>query len=118
MLVQEVWGLATYEIDGAAFRDLPGFYDEFERAVLRGRKWGRNIDALNDVLRGGFGTPDGGFTLVWRNSELSRERLDSPWGVVGSDWAYKSTFEVLIEVIKAHGPGGDEAEDGVELVLA
>ncbi|MCB9829565.1 MAG: GNAT family N-acetyltransferase [Planctomycetes bacterium] len=109
---------ATYQIDGEDFADLEGFYDVFERAVLGGRKWGRNIDALNDVLRGGFGTPDGGFTLVWRNSELSRKRLGSPWGVVGSDWAEKSTFEVLIEVIKAHGRGGDEAEDGVQLVLA
>ena len=37
--------------------------------------WGHNLDAFNDILRGGFGTPDGGFVLRWINSRLSQERL-------------------------------------------
>ena len=32
-------------------------------------------NAFNDFLRGGFGTPDDGFILIWRHSDLSRQRL-------------------------------------------
>ena len=56
-----------YEIDGARFEDLQGFYDEVSRKLIPGDSWGRNLDAFNDVLRGGFGTPPEEFTLVWRN---------------------------------------------------
>jgi hypothetical protein len=30
---------------------------------------------INDILRGGFGTPDDGFTLRWKNHDISRQRL-------------------------------------------
>src|SRR5262245_50447796 len=63
---------ATFEIDGGRFSTLDGFYDEFTRAVIPGIEWGHNLDALNDVLRGGMGTPEGGFDLIWRNSAKSR----------------------------------------------
>jgi hypothetical protein len=36
---------------------------------------GRNFDAFNDLLRGGFGTPEGGFIFCWVNSNISRENL-------------------------------------------
>ena len=36
---------------------------------------GRNLDAFNDILRGGFGAPEEGFVLVWRNYALSGQRL-------------------------------------------
>ena len=64
------------ELDGARFETLEGFYDEVERALLSpGAKWGRNLDAFNDVLRGGFGTPEDGFTLRWVNAARSRRAL-------------------------------------------
>ena len=62
----------TLEIDGRRFSTLDGFYDEFTRAVIPGVKWGRNLDALIDVLRGGMGTPELGFIMIWRNSGKSR----------------------------------------------
>ncbi|MES2986104.1 MAG: barstar family protein [Patescibacteria group bacterium] len=65
----------TYEIDGNNFNTLDGFYSEFESKVLDTPSWGRNLDAFNDVLSGGFGTPDEGFILVWDNSDKSRESL-------------------------------------------
>ena len=43
--------MKTYEIDGEHFSTLEAFYE------------GRNLDAFNDILRGGFGTPDEGFVL-------------------------------------------------------
>jgi RNAse (barnase) inhibitor barstar len=118
-----------YEIDGAAFKDLDGFYDEFSRKVILGAKWGRNLDAFDDALSGGFGTPPGGFTLAWRNSALSRTRLGH------SEYAklveqrlqkYKSersladlaaaragsgptVYDLLLEIIRGH--------EDVELVL-
>src|SRR3954452_6697076 len=65
----------TYEIDGARFSTLEDFFEEISRVLIPGAEWGHNLDAFNDILRGGFGTPDGGFVLRWMNSELSRERL-------------------------------------------
>lgn len=60
------------EIDGSRFNTLEGFYDEVSRGVIPGHAWGHNLDALNDILRGGFGTPECGFRLVWRSAEKSR----------------------------------------------
>ena len=63
------------EIDGYRFDDLDGFYREVIEHVLRGSAMGKNLNAFNDVLRGGFRTPVGGFILRWRNSDRSREVL-------------------------------------------
>ena len=68
----------TYIIDGKNFSTLNGFFDEFRSVLTPAYSWGNNLDALNDVLRGGFGTPDGAYTLLWKNSELSKERLGYP----------------------------------------
>lgn len=66
-------------IDGNTFSDLSGFYDEVERKLTHGMGWrmGRNLDALNDVLRGGFGFHDYGeeLTLTWLNSGKSTRDL-------------------------------------------
>ena len=71
-----------------------------------GRCWGKNLDAFNDILRGGFGSlPTGGFVLRLKSSG----RLKKALGV--------ATYEIIIDIIKTHGVGGQEASDGVELVL-
>ena len=62
-------------IDGAEFTDLEGFFKNFQHRALLGTEWGHNLDAFNDVLRGGIGTPEGGFVLVWQHHSLSRQRL-------------------------------------------
>lgn len=130
----------VYEIDGARFSTLEGFYDEVSRILIPGADWGRNLDAFNDILRGGFGTPDEGFTLVWKNSEESRLRLGYPETVRQlelrltkchpSNREYVSqeleaakrqegqtVFDWLIKIIVLHGAGWIEAQDQVELVL-
>lgn len=127
-------------INGASFDTLEGFFDEFGRHALPGVTWGRNLDAFNDVLRGGMGTPKGGFVLVWQHHALSRRRLGhaetahhlrrmlatcdarntagirrdiaaamANHGSTGYDW--------LVDIIRAHGTGGAEATDGIELEL-
>ena len=92
-------------LDGAMFEDLAGFAEEFSR-LLDGHVWHGNLDAFNDILRGGFGTPEAGFVLRWLNSKVSEERLGA------------ALFQTLLEIIRTHGPGGGEAEDGVDLELA
>jgi RNAse (barnase) inhibitor barstar len=128
------------EIDGSRFDDLDGFWDEVSRQLIPGADWGRNLDAFNDILRGGFGTPEGGFVLRWTNSEISRAALGheetvrwlerkvaerSPGNVpaVRSDLEAAragrgpALFDILVEIIHTHGTGGDEADDAVELQL-
>lgn len=132
----------TLELQGSRITSLDTFYDEVERSLLApGVFWGRNLDAFNDILRGGFGTPEAGFVLRWKDSDLCRETLGyretEKWlkEVVARchpanrtrvtrelEQAQKQVgptlFDILIEIIDSHGPRGDEAEDGVILELA
>ena len=130
----------VYEIEGARFRTLEEFFNEVAAVVVPGSDWGRNLDAFNDILRGGFGTPEGGFTIQWRNHAVSKERLGHAETVklleaklqhchpsnrrsVTQELADaragrgSTVFHWLVEIIRNHGPGGDEAQDGVQLIL-
>jgi RNAse (barnase) inhibitor barstar len=44
-------------IEGKNFSDLGSFYDEIDRVLTNDLDWktGHNLDAFNDLLRGGFG---------------------------------------------------------------
>ena len=133
--------MKTYEIDGEHFSTLEAFYDEISRVVVPGASWGRNLDAFNDILRGGFGTPDEGFVLRWKNHDVSRQRLAYPETVRQLENRLErchptnrasvrdaldraragqgpTVFDWLVETLAAHGPGGEEAEDSVQLDLA
>ncbi len=130
-----------YQIDGHLFSDLQGFFDQISVHVIPGVQWGRNLDAFNDILRGGFGTPDEGFVLVWNNSAKSRKMLGYKETVtqlegflnrchpenrddVAKDLDQakhnngSTVFDWLVEIIEVHCRGGDEEDDGVELRLA
>jgi len=98
------------------------------------------LDALNDILRGGFGTPDEGFTIRVVNATAARRARGYPATIA---WLEESTadchpsnrahlsalisearaargptlFDMLVEIIRDHGPGGDESEDAVILEL-
>jgi RNAse (barnase) inhibitor barstar len=67
------------EIAGDRIRDIPTLYVELDRALMRGLDWrlGESLDALNDVLYGGFGTIEGdeAVTLVWRDFAASAAAL-------------------------------------------
>lgn len=129
-----------YEIDGSDFSTLEGFFDEVSRVVIPGVFWGHNLDAFNDILRGGFGTPDEGFQLVWKNSELSRQRMGYQETVrqlelrlarchpsnredvrqqleLAARQQGATVFDWVVEIIAVHGHGGAEWEDNVELIL-
>lgn len=65
----------AYRIDGRRFSTLAEGAAEFTRVFELTMPWNGNLDAFNDILRGGFGTPEAGFILVWQNSKISRECL-------------------------------------------
>ena len=69
---------------------LDEFFDEVSRSLIPGSRWGRNLNAFNDVLYGGFGTPAYGFVLIWRNADECKERLGEP------------LFSELVEIIEGH----------------
>jgi len=132
---------AEYVLDGNAFATLDEFSQHFSERVLSDHSWRGNLNAFNDILRGGFGTPEGGFVLVWRDHMLSRARLGheemarrlelvrqtcDPSNIAGVDAQLAAArqglgptlFDLLVEIIREHCEGGSEAEDGIELVLA
>jgi RNAse (barnase) inhibitor barstar len=131
--------VTTYEIDGERFSTLEEFFNETDRVMHLGG-WGHNLDAFNDVLRGGFGTPEEGFTIRWKNHKISQERLGYPETVrqlklrlqrchpanretvsgylkEAEQGRNQTVFDWLVDIIRRHGAGGSEAEDRVELIL-
>ena|SRR5437016_11577574 len=132
--------MRTYEIEGRRCVSLEAFFEEISRVLIPGAHWGHNLDAFNDILRGGFGTPEEGFILRWRHSEESRRHLSYPETVrqlelrlgrchpsnretvrVYLDEARAgvglTVFDWLVEIIQCHSAGGTEAQDSVELRL-
>ncbi len=130
-----------YILDGARFSTLEGFLEEISHLLIPDESWiVRGLNGFNDILRGGFGTPEEGFVIYWKNSNLSRQNLGYEEtarqlrqglekchaadrdGVAASlrdaeNHTGPTVFDWLVEIIQDHGPGGDESEDGVELEL-
>ena len=67
----------VYIIDGRQVRSLEDFWHVMGEAVNGpGGYFGTNLDAFNDCLRGGFGTPeDDDFVVEWRDHDVSRVNL-------------------------------------------
>ena len=84
-------------IDGNNFHTLNEFYDEVENKLTKGLDWkiGRNLDAYNDVLRGGFGfhSYEEPLKIRWVNSENSKKTLGP-----------KATVKYLEEILKRCHP--------------
>jgi RNAse (barnase) inhibitor barstar len=131
--------LPVLVIDGANFSDFDGFARDFSR-LLRNYTWRGNLDAFNDLLRGEFGIPEHGWVLRWLNSESSRVALGyeetTRWleGVLLTCHPSQRSnvqarissarrgegltlFDEIVDIIRVHGPGGRESEDGVLLEL-
>ena len=80
-------------IDGNNFSDLDSFYDEFEKVFLKDYpeefKFGRNLDAFDDVLEGGFGKFDEyeNIILIWKRYDKSEKELPEEF--------LKNIFEII-----------------------
>jgi RNAse (barnase) inhibitor barstar len=92
-------GPVIFRIDGRKIKSTKDFYREVGFAVNGpGGYFGRNLDALADCLRGGFGTPeDRAYEFEWEHSALSRRYLkDVPRG-------RPSFFESVLDVFDNAG---------------
>ena len=69
----------TIIINGDNFSDLKSFYDEIDRILTKDLDWqtGHNLDAFNDLLRGGFGVYEyeEPINLIWKNISKSKTDL-------------------------------------------
>ena len=81
----------VFIIDGRRFSNMAGFYDEVEQVFTCGLDWkiGRNLDAFNDILRGGFGRHEYGqpIHIQWLAYEKSVRNLG------------KETMDTITEII-------------------
>ena len=132
--------LPVLVIDGSKFEDFEGFTREFS-LLLNNYRWHGGLDAFNDILRGGFGTPEGGWVLRWLDSDRSRGALGYPATAKRLEALLPrvhptnrerfqqrleaaqrgdgpTLFDEIVEIIREHGPHGGEEEDGVLLDLA
>lgn len=70
----------TLTIDGARIEGIADFYAEINRVFMAQEDWelGVSLDALDDMLYGGYGAAQGNESvrLRWLNAEYSRTRLD------------------------------------------
>jgi RNAse (barnase) inhibitor barstar len=116
-------------VHGTAVHDIPSFYDEINRVFMTGVDWqlGHSLDALDDMLYGGYGALDGDapVTLVWTDFERSRralgaeatrawlqDKLDTPGRYDKArirrdldaleDGSGPTFFELVLDIIAAH----------------
>ncbi|NQD71941.1 ribonuclease inhibitor [Sphingobacterium shayense] len=69
----------TITIQGNKIHDIPSFYEHINELFMRGVDWnlGQSLDALNDLLYGGYGIIEGNeaINLIWLNFEKNRVDL-------------------------------------------
>lgn len=69
----------TIIINGDNFSDLESFYDEIDRVLTKDLDWetGHNLNAFNDLLRGGFGVYEyeEPVKIIWTKFSESKRRL-------------------------------------------
>lgn len=84
----------TIVINGSNFSDLEGFYDEADNVFTKDLSWktGHNLDAFNDLLRGGFGVYEyeEPVKLTWTNFSNSKATLG------------QELIDILVAIITDH----------------
>lgn len=69
--------MKEFILDGNNFKDIEGFYNEIYKLLTKklNRKQEHNLDAFNDILRGGFGVHEYEEPIVikWINYEKSKK---------------------------------------------
>jgi len=84
----------TIIIDGANFSNLKSFYEEIDRVLTKDLDWdtGHNLDALNDLLRGGFGVYEYAepVKIIWKYFSVSKSKLGN------------KVTDTLLEIIVNH----------------
>jgi RNAse (barnase) inhibitor barstar len=92
----------VFIFNGNNFDTLDGFYDEVERVLTKDLDWkiGRNLNAFNDILRGGFGAfeYEEPIHIIWEHSGKSKSDLGYP----AIKREGQTVFDIIIEIIKDH----------------
>jgi len=69
----------TFRIEGSRVHDIPSLYAELGRVLMPDEDWtlGESLDALDDLLYGGFGALQGSAPsrVVWTDHEHARNAL-------------------------------------------
>lgn len=131
----------VFTIDGADFDNLEGFFHVASKALMNTDWEATNLDGFNDILRGGFlKTPDGGYTLIWRNAARSARVLGhvetADWLRIAAERCHptnrdgilerlrraelgqgETLFEIIMQIILSHCQGGSEEDSRVHFVL-
>lgn len=106
----------TIVIEGSTFSNLAGFYEEMNRLFMKDQDWkmGHSLDALNDILSGGFGVfePAEQVLVIWKNFTQSKLALGREQTVqlyqrkieIGYPYNVKLFEEKLQEIEKEDGP--------------
>ena len=84
----------TIIINGNNFSDLESFYDEIDRVLTKDLNWdtGHNLDAFNDLLRGGFGVYEyeEQVKIIWTKFSEGKKKLGD------------ELTDTIIEIINDH----------------
>ncbi|GHC65479.1 barstar family protein [Ulvibacter litoralis] len=82
--------LIIFKLNGSKFKNLNEFYESIGQLLVENNDWGKNWNALNDILYGGFLKTDceEEFKLIWLNSEYSKAKL--------------TEFQDIVELISEH----------------
>ena len=71
--------MKTFILDGNNFTDIEGFYNEIDKLLTKNLEWktGHNLNAFNDLLRGGFGVHEYEEPIIirWINFNKSKKAL-------------------------------------------
>lgn len=71
--------MKTFILDGNNFSDMEGFYSEIDKLLTKNLEWktGHNLNAFNDLLRGGFNVHEYNepITIQWINYGKSKKDL-------------------------------------------
>lgn len=78
--------MKTFILDGNNFSDMEGFYREIDKLLTKNLQWktGHNLDAFNDLLRGGFGVHEYNepITIRWVNYAKSKKDLGDKMALI------------------------------------
>lgn len=107
-------------IDGNNFSDEEGFYVETDRLLTRNLTWktGHNLDAFNDLLRGGFGFHEPGekLSIIWINAAKSKKDLgyeitEKHWERILNTCHPANREYVQEKILEAHNHSGETLFD-------
>jgi RNAse (barnase) inhibitor barstar len=96
---EKIFDIITVTINGSNFSTTEGFYVEVDNVLTMDLDWqtGHNLNAFNDLLRGGFGVHEyeEPIKIVWVNSEKSKKDLSE---IIDG----QTFYQIIVDIISDH----------------